>query len=343
MPPHGAKLFSVALAMISILPLDRASAQDERQLDRCVGLFASNEEACTAFIQAGQGTSEQLSLAHYSRATVYKLRGELARAILDLDHAIRLNPQSEQAFGLRGSVYVAQGDHTRAIVDYTLAIQMNPRALNYSGRGYAYYLQRQYPQALADYTRAIQIGGIGLHSDYQGRGDVYFAQRDYPRAIADYSETIRGCPSCDGAYSRRGSGYMALRDYARAIADFDQAITLTPRNARYLNSRCAARALWGQQLDQALADCNASLSISNSPITLDSRGLVNLRRGDFQAALADYEAAYSGNSNQTGSLFGRGVARLRLGQTEEGQADIVAATARDPNVGTRYAGYGVTP
>jgi hypothetical protein len=71
--------------------------------------------------------------------------------------------------------------------------------------------------------------------------------------------------------------------------------------------------------------------------------LVHLRRGEFQAAFADYDAAVRGAPNQIGSRYGRGIARLRLGQTAAGQADIAAASARDPNIAARFAGYGVSP
>lgn len=108
--------------------------------------------------------------------------------------------------------------------------------------------------------------------------------------------------------------------------------------------RSWARAVWGRQLDLALADCNESLRLRpNDANTVNSRGLVQFRRNDFRAAFADYDAAVRANANDTGSLFALGVAQLRLGQTAAGQADIAAATARDAGVAARYAGYGVSP
>ncbi|MEQ1707555.1 MAG: serine hydrolase [Terricaulis sp.] len=168
--------------------------------------------------------------------------------------------------------------------------------------------------------------------------------RRYARAIADHDQAIRLNPQDANAFYNRGLTYHAQHDYARAVADFDQAIRLQPNNADMLNGRCWARAVWGQQLDQALADCDASLRIrSNDAGTLDSRGLVHLRRGEFQAAFTDYDAAVRGDANLIGSLYGRGIARLRLGRTAEGRADIVAATARDANVAATFAGRGISP
>ena len=44
------------------------------------------------------------------------------------------------------------------------------------------------------------------------------------------------------------------------------------------------------QLDQALADSNESLRLKGDPYTLDSRGLVYLKLGRFDPAIADYTA-----------------------------------------------------
>jgi tetratricopeptide (TPR) repeat protein len=92
-----------------------------------------------------------------------------------------------------------------------------------------------------------------------------------------------------------------------------------------------------------LVACDAAVRTARTPATLDCRGLVHLRRGEFQAAVADYDAALRSANNFANSLYGRGVARLRLGQTGAGQGDIAAATALDASVAARFAGYGVSP
>jgi Flp pilus assembly protein TadD len=91
-----------------------------------------------------------------------------------------------------------------------------------------------------------------------------------------------------------------------------------------------------------LADCDASLRIAVDPRTLNIRGLVHLRRGAWQSALDDFDAAVSGNANLTDPLYGRGMARLRLGRTAQGDADLAAAIARDPGVASGFAEYGIS-
>ncbi|MGQ0531728.1 MAG: tetratricopeptide repeat protein [Caulobacteraceae bacterium] len=140
-----------------------------------------------------------------------------------------------------------------------------------------------------------------------------------------------------------GQESMALGDYPAAIAAYDRAIAANPSAEAY-NSRCWARAVWGQELDLALEDCNASLQLApDSRYTLDSRALVRLRMGDFEGAVADYDEALRIDPAYAHALYGRGIAKLRLGRTEESQADLSAALAIDPSLEQIFASYGVTP
>ena len=114
--------------------------------------------------------------------------------------------------------------------------------------------------------------------------------------------------------------------------------------AAALNGRCWTRALWNQELEQALLDCNAALKqLPNTAALLDSRGLVRLRRGEYDQAIADYDQALKQRSRAPWTLYGRGIARLRKGLTAEGHADIAAASALDAGIAAQAGKYGLTP
>jgi tetratricopeptide (TPR) repeat protein len=163
---------------------------------------------------------------------------------------------------------------------------------------------------------------------------------DVDRAIADYTEAIRLDPKDAIAFLARGSAYSAKREFARAITNFDQALRLDAKSAAALNSRCWARAMIGQ-LDQALADCNESLRLSGDPYTLDSRGLVYLKLGRFDPAIADYTAVLKEIPEFADSLYGRGLAKRKKGDAAGGEADVAAAKALRPDVAEEFAKYGV--
>jgi tetratricopeptide (TPR) repeat protein len=82
--------------------------------------------ACTAMIQAGQETQENIAKAFGNRGNAYFGKGQYDRAIEDYDQAIRLNPNYAFAFHGRGLAYAFKGQYDRAIEDYDQAIRIIP-------------------------------------------------------------------------------------------------------------------------------------------------------------------------------------------------------------------------
>lgn len=264
--------------------------------------------ACTELINSTTEQS-QLAMALTYRGTAYTDQHNFSGAMDDFDRAISLNPRFPLAFNNRGLVFASQGDFVRAMADFNQATTIDP----------------QFAPA------------------YSNRGLIYHYEHDDAHAIAELNQAIRLVPRSALDFNNRSLAYTGAHDPAHAIADSNEAIRLQPNNPTWLNTRCWARAVWGQELDRALADCDASIAIQSDPSTLDTRGLVHLRRGEFQAAFDDFDAALRSNSALTTSLYGRGVALMRLGRVADGQADILAATQRDQDVRAKYADYGFAP
>ena len=212
-------------------------------------------------------------------------------------------------------------------------------------RGWSYHELGDYERALADYSEKIRLQP-DVADGYGWRGAAYLDQGDYPKALADYSQAIRLDPEATDIavwYHDRGIARENLGDHEQAIADFTKAINLAPDYAANWNSRCWARAVWGRQLVEALDDCNEALALDPvSYDTLDSRGLVHLRREEWDAALADYEASLDIETTAS-AYYGRGVALSRLGRDRDGEANYVMASRLDPEIAATYAGFGITP
>ena len=88
----------------------------------------------------------------------FELRqAESREAIKDYDEAIRLNPQSAEAYYKRGFFYQNLGQGERAIEDFDKAIRIDPQfAKAYSNRAHAYLNKGHYGQAIADCTGGHQ-------------------------------------------------------------------------------------------------------------------------------------------------------------------------------------------
>ena len=76
--------------------------------------------------------------------------------------------------------------------------------------------------------------------------------------------------------------------------------------------------------------------------SLESRGLVYLRMGQLDKAIADYDDALKRQPRAPGPMYGRGLAKVKQGKTAEGRADMQAAMALDPTLALRAQRYGLT-
>jgi tetratricopeptide (TPR) repeat protein len=155
--------------------------------------------------------------------------------------------------------------------------------------------------------------------------------------IADLDAADRIAPRGAEARMHMGDLYAAAGSYPAAIAQYTTWIDThgrdDARSAHALNARCWTRAVWGQELGQALADCDLALKLHPDDASyLDSRGLVRLRRGEYDGAIADYTRALKLQPDIAWSHYGRGVAELRKGMKDEGQADIDAALKLQPQI-----------
>ena len=73
----------------------------------------------------------------------------------------------------------------------------------------------------------------------------------------------------------------------------------------------------------------------------DSRGLVRVKLGQWDAAIADYNAALRLDHDLPSALYGRGLARLKTGSQAAGRADIAAAKRGDQKIADEFVRYGV--
>jgi tetratricopeptide (TPR) repeat protein len=113
---------------------------------------------CSAIIDRGTDTNENIAIAYYNRGNSYFDKDEHDRAIADYDKAIALDPNHANAYFNRGLAYDSKGEYDRAIKDYDKAIALNPEyAKSYFNRGLAYEKLGDNQKAEADYQKALLL------------------------------------------------------------------------------------------------------------------------------------------------------------------------------------------
>jgi tetratricopeptide (TPR) repeat protein len=191
-----------------------------------------------------------------------------------------------------------------------------------------------------DPTQSEHVKTIAYY--WSGFHNAHMRQLD--KAIADYSAAIALDKSMAAAYYGRAKALEYLSRYDLAVRDFDKLTTLEPSSAPVLSEACWARALWGQELDIGLKDCNGALEIMHDDAgTLNARALIEYRRGDYAASVADNSAALAKRPAMSDALYMRGLAKAKTGDKPGADADIAAAKETAPKIEELYASYGVMP
>src|SRR3954467_1575813 len=113
------KSLVLAVAIAALASAD-ARAQQTTTTDeqRCTGQAGVTPDvqaqACTALIDSGRFTRQNLAILHSNRGIALGKSGHYDAAIADFDAALRINPNHVRAYLNRGNANFARRDYDRA-------------------------------------------------------------------------------------------------------------------------------------------------------------------------------------------------------------------------------------
>jgi len=183
-------------------------------------------------------------------------------------------------------------------------------------------------------------------SDAVVRAMTLLHAKDYAGALAQANKAVAKDPKDPVALATRGSIHAEMGQFHEAMADQDAVLAMQPKDPGALTNACWARAAANVELDRALEYCDQAVALAKSRrfAPLDTRAFLHYRRGEFDLAVADYDAALKDfHGKLPSSLYGRGLAELRLGKQAEGRADLAAAVKTQSDIADIYAKRGATP
>jgi hypothetical protein len=220
-----------------------------RQVDdgaRVIATARTDAARAAGHIQRGRGYAEIARYRHVFKSVgAAEYAGLYEKAMLDLDAAVRLDPENGEAFNARGLTYFerswAAGENglepeaaakpwlARAKADFTAVIDRDARnatALDY--RGMTNEKQGDYIAAIDDYTRVAALdatlGALRLADVYCRRGGTWIAQKQYDKAAGDLEQSISLGANRDGCDCDPYSSL--LWTYFEGLGDFDKSWTL---------------------------------------------------------------------------------------------------------------------
>ena len=258
----------------------------------------------------------------------------------DIDEALKVSPDDLDAGRWKVEALTTDGDFAAALATADRLVGSHPDAMgDLMLRRAAIHLgMGRRTEMEADFARArdanVDIGSL-CHGEVDARARP-------ETALGDCEAALSKAPTSP---SLRMDAILLLHRLGRA-QEADSALSrlrAPAGGAMSLNNICYSLAAEGFHLQEALADCNASLRLDpRSPATLDSRAFTLMRLGRNAEALAAYDAALAAAPKLYIALYGRGLVKKRLGRVKEGEHDQSEALAASPGLRERFARMGIS-
>jgi tetratricopeptide (TPR) repeat protein len=198
------------------------------------------------------------------RAKALLAAGEYEAALADLDEAVRLKPEADEAYQLRADCHLAVGACDRAVEEYSEAIRrhgtdkrrsyvpMDPKRRYHVNRGLAYLKLGETEKAVEDFTTAITLANAGICSQeltasaVYNRGWAYLKAGDALKAVEDFTTAVRLQPGFVAAYEGRAAAHRAGGDAGAADADDNKVQELKTAAARSPGPAASTGVNWGE-------------------------------------------------------------------------------------------------
>lgn len=230
--------------------------------------------------------------AYNRRGVAYDNLFDYQRAAIEFSTALQLAPDYGLIYQNIGSIAIDAGNYSLAL-DYSYqALEIDPYLYDvYINMGYANIELRNYEIAHANFEQYLEYYP-DKYNGYAGLGVVYEMTGALDQALDYYNQALEREASSSFIYRSRGRLYYKLSRFEEAIADFDQAINYAADPASEYNTQGSIY-LNLRDYPAAIERYTRSAELGGrfKHWALYNRGLAHSRLGEYDAALADYEAA----------------------------------------------------
>jgi predicted Zn-dependent protease len=227
---------------------------------------------------------------------------------------------------LSSSAHAHEGLHEQ-IVAITAKIKRDPKnAALYLQRGELQRLHRDWTRAAADYDRAARLQPELQIVEFV-RGKMFFESGRLQRARVTLDRFLGEQPGHVEGLVTRARVLATLGAARNAIKDFDHALAVSPDPELYLErARVAARN--ANSVDEALNGLDEGIKRLGPLVTLQLAAIdLELRRQNYDAALARLDIVTSQSERKETWLVRRGEILTLAGRSEEARATFQNALA----------------
>jgi tetratricopeptide (TPR) repeat protein len=233
---------------------------------------------------------------HLLLGRLYRLSNDMPKAEAELNTAIKIDPNSEEAVTTLAMLYTDEGDTAHALKVLSSIPDSSRSAKLYSALGAAYEQRKEYKNAIDSYKHAIVLDRDNLDA-IRGLAENYLNDGQLEAALEQYKVISDSNPEDAQTYVRIAEIYRRQAKYDLALENLKHADTLIPDTAEVPYSMAAVYQAQGRYdeaaklLQDLLKKTEKSSEIGTSQTDRNNRAIFIERLGMVYREQENYTAA----------------------------------------------------
>lgn len=213
-------------ALEKALKINPKSVMTHIKLGELYYIVRKYEQAFSS-INEGLQINKYYSDGYFWKGMIYKDKGDTAKALSNFQTTVEQDPDNYKAY-IQMGVLCLPSLKKEALDHFTAAIRVNPNSTEaYYGRAYYYQLMKQNDKSMKDYLQVVQIDST-YSSAYYNLGILYYEKNSIDTAHANFTKAITFNPKYAEAYYMRGLCAESKLNADGALADFEFAVNVKP-------------------------------------------------------------------------------------------------------------------
>src|SRR5499427_4195528 len=233
---------------------------------------------------------------HLLLGRLYRLNNDLQKAESELNTAIKIDPNSEEAVTTLALLYTDEGDTAHALKVLSSIPDSARSAKLYSALGAAYEQRKEYKNAIDAYKHAIVLDRDNLDA-IRGLAENYLNDGQLEASLEQYKVIADSNPEDAQTYVRIAEIYRRQAKYDLALESLKRADTLVPDTMDVPYSMAAVYQAQGRYdeaiklLQDLLKKTEKSSEIGTSQADRNNRAIFIERLGMIYREQENYSAA----------------------------------------------------
>jgi tetratricopeptide (TPR) repeat protein len=233
---------------------------------------------------------------HLLLGRLYRLSNDMQKAEAELNTAIKIDPNSEEAVTTLAMLYTDEGDTAHALKVLGSIPDSARSAKLYAALGAAYEQRKEYKNAIDAYKHAIVLDRDNLDA-IRGLAENYLNDGQLDAALEQYKVISDSNPEDAQTYVRIAEIYRRQAKYDLALENLKHADTLIPDTAEVPYSMAAVYQAQGRYdeaaklLQDLLKKTEKSTEVGTSQTDRNNRAIFIERLGMIYREQENYTAA----------------------------------------------------